>query len=162
LLKKLTRPFVLRRLKRDVLADLPPITEVQLDVHLSEDEALRYAFYAARSTTSSILLMASVSTRSRCWPRSCGLRRFCCHPALVFPDAPSECAKVDAFLELVEELRENQHRALVFSQFVDFLGLIRERLHERGISYEYLDGSTPKAERQARVRPFSPAERACF
>jgi SNF2 family DNA or RNA helicase len=57
-------------------------------------------------------------------------------------------------LDLVTELRENQHRALVFSQFVDFLELVRQRLDESGISYQYLDGSTPKAQRQARVDAF--------
>ena len=58
------------------------------------------------------------------------LRRFCCHPRLVFPDADRESSKISAMLELVHELRENQHRALVFSQFVDFLELVREQLDE--------------------------------
>jgi SNF2 family DNA or RNA helicase len=73
---------------------------------------------------------------------------------LVFPDAALESSKVLAFLELVEELRENGHRALVFSQFVDFLALVREQLEERAISYEYLDGSTAKNDRQRRVDAF--------
>ena len=58
------------------------------------------------------------------------LRRFCCHPRLVFPEADREGSKVQSFLELVEELRENGHRALVFSQFVDFLDIVREELDE--------------------------------
>jgi SNF2 family DNA or RNA helicase len=90
------------------------------------------------------------------------LRRFCCHPRLVFPDADQECSKIQAFLELVEELRENGHRALVFSQFVDFLALVRETLDERGISYEYLDGSTPQAARQVRVDSFQNGSASLF
>jgi SNF2 family DNA or RNA helicase len=65
-------------------------------------------------------------------------------------------------LDLIEELRENQHRALVFSQFVDFLALVREHLDERGIRYEYLDGSTPQAQRQARVAAFQEGDAPLF
>jgi SNF2 family DNA or RNA helicase len=90
------------------------------------------------------------------------LRRFCCHPRLVFPDAGSEGSKIDALLDLVLDLRENQHRALVFSQFVDFLDLVRERLDEAGVSYQYLDGSTPKAERQASVDAFQAGQSTLF
>jgi SNF2 family DNA or RNA helicase len=90
------------------------------------------------------------------------LRRYCCHPRLVSPDAPSEGSKIEALIELVLELRENQHRALVFSQFVDFLELVRERLEEVGVSYQYLDGSTPKAERQVRVDAFQAGESSLF
>ncbi|HMA91936.1 MAG TPA: C-terminal helicase domain-containing protein, partial [Polyangiaceae bacterium] len=90
------------------------------------------------------------------------LRRFCCHPRLVFPDAPTESSKLQTFLDLVEELRDNGHRALVFSQFVDFLELVREQLDERGYRYVYLDGSTPKESRSARVQAFQTGESELF
>jgi superfamily II DNA or RNA helicase len=162
LLRKLVGPFVLRRLKRDVLRELPPITEVRHEVELSRDEALRYGIlrkqihdklYSSSGRRFNKIEVLAEITR---------LRRFCCHPELVFPDAPRECSKVNAFLDLVEELRENDHRALVFSQFVDFLNLVREALDERGISYEYLDGSTPQAERQARVAAFQTGTASLF
>lgn len=153
-LRNIVRPYILRRRKRDVLSELPPLTEVQHDVHLTQDEALRYAllrrqvhdklFTAAGKQDNKIQVLAEITR----------LRRFCCHPRLTFADAGTESSKVRAFLELAEELRDNDRRALVFSQYVDFLGLVREELDERRISYEYLDGSTPAAARQARVDAF--------
>ena len=145
---------MLRRLKRDVALDLPPITEVQHDVRWSEDEALRYALLRKQIHQKLYTVHGKRNNKLEVLAEIMRLRRFCCHPALVFPDAPRECSKVDAFLELVDELRQNQHRALVFSQFVDFLSLVREQLDERGVRYEYLDGGTAQAQRQARVAAF--------
>ena len=71
-------------------------------------------------------------------------------------------AKLVAFLDLVEELRANRHKALVFSQFVGHLTLVREALDERGIEYQYLDGSTPSAEREKRVGAFQAGEGELF
>ncbi|MEM1335395.1 MAG: C-terminal helicase domain-containing protein, partial [Actinomycetota bacterium] len=90
------------------------------------------------------------------------LRRFCCHPRLVYPDVEVGSSKVEALITLVEELRENGHRALVFSQFVDLLDLVRERLDECGISFAYLDGSTPRATRQRQVDAFQAGESTLF
>jgi SNF2 family DNA or RNA helicase len=73
-----------------------------------------------------------------------------------------EASKVQTFLDIVEDLRESEHRALVFSQFVDFLGLVREQLDERGISYQYLDGSTPRPRRQEAVDAFQAGESTLF
>jgi len=162
MLRKLVQPYVLRRRKQDVLSELPPLTEVQLEVQLPERDELRYALlrkqihdklFTAHGRRHSKLQILAELTR---------LRRFCCHPRLVFPEAEAESAKIEAFLDLAEELRENQHRALVFSQYVDFLGLVREQLDERGIAYEYLDGSTPAAARQARVDAFQEGSASFF
>ena len=70
--------------------------------------------------------------------------------------------KLDALLELVEELREEQHRALVFSQFTTHLDLVRKALDERGITYQYLDGSTPPKKRQQAVDAFQNGESDLF
>ena len=162
ILQKLVKPFLLRRLKREVALDLPPITEVQHDVRWSEDEALRYGLLRKQIHQKLYTAHGKRSNKLEVLAEIMRLRRFCCHPVLVFPDAPRECSKIDAFLELVEELSQNQHRALVFSQFVDFLALVRERLEERGIRYEYLDGSTPQAQRQARVAAFQGGDAPLF
>jgi SNF2 family DNA or RNA helicase len=162
LLQKLVKPFLLRRLKREVALDLPPITEVQHDVRWSEDEALRYGLLRKQIHQKLYTVHGKRNSKLEVLAEIMRLRRFCCHPVLVFPDAPRECSKIDAFLELVEELSQNQHRALVFSQFVDFLALVRERLEERGIRYEYLDGSTPQVQRQARVAAFQTGDAPLF
>ena len=79
------------------------------------------------------------------------LRRACCHPILVDKDITLGSSKMKVFLELVEELLDNNHQALVFSQYVGYLALVREELDKKGISYQYLDGSTPSAERKKQV-----------
>jgi non-specific serine/threonine protein kinase len=81
------------------------------------------------------------------------LRQICCHPSLV-DDEKNEAAsgKLDRFLELVREVIEEGHRALVFSQFVQFLVVIEEVVQQEGWSYQYLDGSTRN--REERVREF--------
>ena len=153
---------MLRRLKRDVLQELPPLTELSHEVELSADEAMRYAVLRRQIHEKLFTVHGKRENKIEVLAEITRLRRFCCHPRLVFPDADRESSKVQAFLALVEELRENGHRALVFSQFVDFLSLVREELDERRISYEYLDGSTPQAQRQQRVDAFQGGSASLF
>ncbi len=153
-LRDLVRPYILRRSKREVLRELPPLTVVQHEVHLSQEDTLRYGLLRKRIHEKLFTSHGRRHSKLEVLAEITRLRRFCCHPRLVFPDAGGESAKIQTFLDLVEELRQNGHRALVFSQWVDFLELVREQLDERGIRYEYLDGSTPSARRQARVDAF--------
>ena len=161
-LKKLVQPFLLRRKKDEVLTDLPPITTLRHEVRLSDDEAMRYALLRRNINEKLNTPHGKRDHKLEVLAEITRLRRFCCHPRLVFPDAPTESSKMQTFLELAEELRENGHRALVFSQFVDFLELVREQLDERGLSYLYLDGSTPKEVRHARVQAFQGGEAGLF
>jgi superfamily II DNA or RNA helicase len=153
-LKKLVQPFMLRRRKEEVLLDLPSMTVMRHEVRLNDDESLRYALLRRQINEKLRDPAVKRDHKLEVLAEITRLRRFCCHPRLVFPDAPTESSKVQAFLELAEDLRANGHRALVFSQFVDFLGLIREQLDERQVRYLYLDGSTPKDARQVRVQEF--------
>ena len=82
------------------------------------------------------------------------LRRAACDPRLVAPELGLIGAKVQEFERLAIELVAGKHKALVFSQFTDFLALLRERLDASALSYQYLDGSTPAAERGKRVAAF--------
>ena len=82
------------------------------------------------------------------------LRRCCCNPRLVVPDCGLRGSKLEAFAELVDELRENHHKALVFSQFVGHLTLLREHLDQQCIPYQYLDGKTPVKARQTSIDAF--------
>jgi superfamily II DNA or RNA helicase len=161
-LKALIAPFLLRRVKSEVLADLPPLTVVRHSVRLSEDETLRYALLRRQIHEKLRTAYGKRQHKLQVFTEITRLRRFCCHPRLVYPDAPSEASKLTAFLELAEELRDNGHRALVFSQFVDFLDLVREVLDERGIRYSYLDGSTPKEVRHTRVEEFQNGDNELF
>lgn len=153
-LRQRVEPYILRRRKAEVLKELPPITDILHEVRFSEDEMMRYGLLRKQVHEKLFTHAGRRDNKLEVLAELTRLRRFCCHPRLVFPDAPHECSKIDAFLDLSEELAENGHRALVFSQFVDFLSLVREQLDERGLSYEYLDGSVPKAQRQRRVEAF--------
>ncbi len=154
-LKKLIQPFILRRTKAQVLEELPPRTEVSLQVELSEEEK---AFYEAlrRQALERLSLDDAPAAQKhiKILAEIIRLRQACCHPRMVAPESPLSSAKIALFGEIVSELMENGHKALVFSQFVSFLGLIREYLDSRGIDYRYLDGSTPPAERKRQVDLF--------
>ncbi|MDX9710354.1 MAG: DEAD/DEAH box helicase [Trichloromonas sp.] len=164
LLKKLIRPFILRRSKSQVLEELPPRTEIVQRVELSPEEA---AFYEALRRQALDNLQGTDGQspgerQIRILAEIMRLRRACCHPRLVLPDSPLSSAKLAAFREIVDELRANGHRALVFSQFVSHLDLLREELDKDGIGYRYLDGSTPAKERQAQVAAFQAGQGELF
>ncbi len=164
LLKRLIRPFILRRLKSQVLEELPPRTDILHRIELSREES---AFYEAlRRTAVEKLAGAENSTpgekQIRILAEIMRLRRACCNPQLVMPGSDIPSAKLAAFQEIVAELREGGHRALVFSQFVDHLSILRNDLDKEGISYQYLDGSTTQKERQSRVAAFQSGEGELF
>jgi SNF2 family DNA or RNA helicase len=90
------------------------------------------------------------------------LRRACCDCSLINNDIEIPNSKLEAFDEIVQELKENNHRALVFSQYVDYLTIVRKRLEQQQISYQYLDGSTPQKQRKASVKAFQGGEGDLF
>jgi SNF2 family DNA or RNA helicase len=164
-LRQLIKPFILRRLKSDVLAELPPRTEIDLQLELSAGEMALYEALRreaierldAEGSKSApghkrLLLLAEIMR----------LRRVCCHPRLALPETDLPSAKLEAFAEIVDELLDNRHKALVFSQFVDHLSLIRGHLDRRGIRYQYLDGSTPEPQRRAAVNAFQAGDGELF
>ncbi len=163
-LRRLVSPFLLRRTKAQVLQDLPPRTEIIHRVEPSEQErnfleALRQSaservkeLDAKDGDASSFHVLAELTR----------LRRAACDPRLVAPELGIVGAKAQAFEQIVRELVDGQHKALVFSQFTGFLKLLAERLDSSGIAYQYLDGATPAAERAKRVQAFQRGEGEVF
>ena len=82
------------------------------------------------------------------------LRRACCNPRLVLPNTEIGSSKLQVLAEILQEMQENRHKALIFSQFVDHLQIVKEFLEQEKIIYQYLDGSTPALERKKRVDAF--------
>ena len=161
-LKKLILPFILRRTKSAVLDELPPKTEIVKKVQLSDEEM---AFYEAlrrqaiqnieddkNSGTNHFQVLAEITK----------LRQASCNPLLVDPTINIVSSKQAAFLEIVDELIINKHRALVFSQFVTHLSIMRKSLDAKGIKYQYLDGSTSQGEREKSVKRFQGGEGDLF
>ena len=165
-LARLVRPFILRRTKNTVLKELPPRTEVTLQAELSPPERKLYedtrlAALAELSGAGEDSQQAGQKRiRTLAWLTR--LRQLACHPRLVDASWEKSSAKLDLLMSLVAELREGEHRALVFSQFVKHLSVIREQLDGLGVAYQYLDGSTPAKERQRRVDAFQAGEGELF
>ena len=156
-LRSLIQPFMLRRLKSDVLQELPPRTEITHSVPLSKEERALYEAVRQKAikkfsskagqennNTNPIQILAEITK----------LRLASCHPKLIMENSPLPGSKLQAFGEILEELLDNHHKALVFSQFVKHLSILREYLDEQGINYQYLDGSTPQAKRKIAVDDF--------
>ena len=137
-----------------MLDELPPRTEITYKVPLSAEEAHYYEALRQQAVQSLISAPAGQNQSLQVLAEITRLRRFCCHPSLVMPGAGLAGSKLAAFAEIVAELLENKHKALVFSQFVDHLTIVRGWLDEQGIHYQYLDGSTSPKERKARMDAF--------
>ncbi|RLB87774.1 MAG: ATP-dependent helicase, partial [Deltaproteobacteria bacterium] len=154
-LRKLIRPFLLRRLKTEVLKELPEKTEITLQVEMSRDEALLYEAQRLRSLEKINNADDSAGQKQfQILAELTKLRQLCCNPSLVLADADIESSKLKVFMDTVRELLENQHKALVFSQFVGHLTILRRALDKEKISYQYLDGSTPAKKRSERIDAF--------
>lgn len=162
-LKKLIQPFILRRLKSQVLDELPSRTEIVLQVEMTREEK---AFYEALRRQAIEKIEADSAPaymkQLKILAEITKLRQAACHPRLVMPQTAIPSSKLALFEEVVEELLANRHKALVFSQFVRHLDLLRERLDEKNIRYRYLDGSTPPAERKREVDAFQAGDGDLF
>ena len=154
-LQRLIKPFILRRRKNQVLDDLPAKTEIILNVEMSVEE--RSFYESVRLDALERIESDNSNTpdkRFRILAELTRLRLACCHPKLVNPDIPLGSSKLELFGEIMGELIENKHKALVFSQFTKHLAIIEQYLQSKNISYQYLDGSTPAAKRQERIDDF--------
>lgn len=164
-LKALIQPFILRRLKSQVLTELPARTEINIHVELSRQEQ---DFYEAlrRNAIDNIARASETANegeqRIKMLAELVKLRQACCNPKLVMAETTLPSAKLAALNELLDELQNNHHKALIFSQFVGHLQLIKQHLDKRNISYQYLDGSTPQKSRKARVNAFQSGEGDVF
>jgi SNF2 family DNA or RNA helicase len=164
-LKALIQPFILRRMKNQVLTELPPRTDINIQVEMSPKErdfyeALR--LNALDSISQSGLKANAGEQRIRMLAELVKLRQACCHPKLVMAETDIPSAKLVALSELLDELKLNNHKALIFSQFVGHLKIIKQHIESKGFSYQYLDGSTPQKERQKRVNAFQSGEGDIF
>ncbi|KAA6319048.1 RNA polymerase-associated protein RapA, partial [termite gut metagenome] len=163
-LKKLITPFILRRTKTAVLDELPPKTEIIKKIQLSNEEA---AFYEALRRQALLSLEQDTGDSNgakhlKALVEITRLRQACCNPALVNQDIHIPSSKLAAFIEIATDLKINKHRALVFSQFVTHLSLVKQELDRQNITYQYLDGSTPSAGRENIVKRFQSGEGDLF
>jgi len=136
------RPFVLRRLKREVAPELPPRTEAVLHVALDERERAVYDAVRAASRADVVALMESGGGVMKALEALLRLRQAASHAALVPGQSAPSSSKIDVLLNALETAAADGHKALVFSQWTSFLDLVEPHLRQAGVAFSRLDGST--------------------
>lgn len=162
---KRVKPFVLRRMKQDVLTELPdkiesveytPLTDKQKIVYLAQLQLLQNEASTAIQTDTlqqnRIKILAGITR----------LRQICCHPGMFMKDYDGGSGKLERLMEFLEEARDSGKRIVLFSQFTQMLSIMKERLYEGQWDYHYLDGSTPGKERLAMSERFNAGEKNLF
>lgn len=157
-LKSLITPFILRRLKEDVLSELPEKLEKKYLVEMKGKQKQLYSFYvkaiknqlnenksSEKSGRDKINLFAYLTK----------LREICLDPSLVVPDYTGGSSKLTVVKEIVKDASESGKKILLFSQFTSVLQKIEEDFKKEDISYLYLDGGTSAKDRVERVKKFN-------
>lgn len=159
-LTRAVRPFVLRRTKEAVAPELP--ARVEQIVHCAMDASQRKVYDKLlahfRSTVGERVAVSGLSrSKIHVLEALLRLRQAACHPGLVGAEySGAGSAKLDVLFERLDEILQEGHRALVFSQFTRLLSYVREHLDARGVRYAYLDGRT--RDREVRVKAFQEDE----
>jgi SNF2 family DNA or RNA helicase len=156
-LSKRLRPLMLRRLKKQVVNDLPEKIEQTAFCDLSDEQQELYE-KLHRESRRKLETLGKDEGRARIVMLTAllRLRQICCDIRLLGQQSQQPSGKIELLSELMEEAIDGGHRILVFSQFVSMLKLIRERLDEINLTYCYLDGATQ--DREAQVRRFQDSE----
>jgi superfamily II DNA or RNA helicase len=156
LLSRALRPLILRRTKEQVASELPPKIESILHCEMEGEQRKLYdelREHYRQSLLGAVDIGGMDKAKIMILEALLRLRQAACHPGLIDKERTGEpSAKLDTLLARLTELAGEGHKALVFSQFTSFLDIVRKRLDEDGVTYEYLDGST--VDRQARVKSF--------
>ena len=159
------RPFLIRRLKQDVLEELPDKMELTLTAQMTEEQKRIYlaATERLRPRVEQILRDRGMQRgRMEVLSAITELRQICCHPALVMNEYRGGSGKEELLMEILPGLIRDGRRLLLFSQFTGMLKMLRKRLEEEGVSTLYLDGETPAAERQELTERFNGGEGTVF
>ena len=160
-LKNIVKPYILRRTKTQVLSELPPKIEQSILIEPTADEIAFYEALKVRALEK-LKKLGDGNNRINILAELTKLRQACCHSSLIDPSININNSKLEALLELVLNLKENNHRALVFSQYVGYLSIVQKLFNDNKISYKYIDGSTPLPKRKQNVNEFQDGEGDVF
>ena len=164
-LREQISPFIMRRLKSSVLSELPEKTETTLMAEMLPEQHKIYLanLLKAKGELKELLAAGPLKGgRLQILAQLTRLRQICCHPSLCVENYRGGSGKLDLALETIEIAIESGHRCLLFSQFTKMLGILQKALQKSGISYFYLDGTTPADERMNRVQRFNAGEGSVF
>lgn len=152
------KPFILRRMKKEVLKELPDKIEQKIIVEMTNEQKKLYLAYLQAIKGE---LSEEISTKGynkshiKILAGLTRLRQLCCHPGIFIEDYNGDSGKLETLGEIVEEAINSKHRILIFSQFTTMLEKIKKLLISNNVQYLYLDGSTPTIERGELVKDFN-------
>ena len=157
-LKKLIRPFILRRLKNDVMSELPDKIEKRFLIEMTEEQKKVYKAYVddvkikmkEKDFTTDKITIFSYLTK---------LRQLTLDPSILIEGYTGGSGKIDVTVELIQDFTKEKHKILLFSQFTSVLDSIKKVLESEGIEYFYLDGSTKASERVQLVNEFNESDK---
>ncbi|MBC2580437.1 DEAD/DEAH box helicase [Clostridium sp. DJ247] len=164
-LNKHIKPFILRRLKKDVIKELPPKIEHNMIVDMTDEQKKVYAAYLQQAKeevndeirdkgfNKSKIKILSILTR---------LRQICCDPSTFIENYTGDNGKLEALMDIVENNINQGHKILLFSQFTSVLKNIGQKFESQGIRYMYLDGSVKAEARGDMVKEFNQGEVPIF
>ena len=163
-LRNLVSPFILRRLKGDVLRDLPDKNESVVVANMEGEQAKLY-----KASASKLALMLSdqkpeefAGMKLKVLAELTKLRQICCDPSLLYDNFAGTSAKLETCMEMVRTAVEGGHQVLLFSQFTSMLSIIADRLQVEGVHHLLLTGATSKEERMRLVKRFQDGEAPVF
>ena len=161
-LQKMIEPFILRRVKKDVLTELPEKTEKTMLIELDEETKKLYAANVVSMKTDLQQSTKKAANKIMILSMLTRLRQLCCDPRLLYENWTTSGSKVKACLEFIQSCHIAGKKVLLFSQFTSLLSLIEQELKQNNISYYILQGSTPKQERLTLVNAFNEDDTAVF
>lgn len=164
-LSEYIRPFVLRRLKKDVLTELPEKIESVISTRMTKEQSDLYHAFLNKGISEikkHIKTTGFEKSRFEILALLTRLRQICAHPSLFIDDYPGGSGKLELLFDILENSLRNDHRVLVFSQFSTMLDLIKGGLEERSVQYLSLDGKTPSSERTDMSKRFNEGEASVF
>jgi len=164
-LKKQIAPFILRRVKKDVLSEIPEKLQTNLYADMTDEQKRLYSAYHLKAKgeledifdknmmKESRIKILSFITR---------LRQICCHPGVFIDKYKGGSGKLSIVMETVKNCIESGHRMLLFSQFTSMLDIIIAEFNENGMDYFYIDGATPAKTRTDMAERFNGGEKEVF
>ena len=159
------KPFLLRRMKKAVLKELPEKIESKIVTEMTVEQAKLYEACLLQARTeleTELRLSGFEKSQIKILALLTRLRQLCCHPSLFLENYQGGSGKLEALEEMLQDAISGGHRILLFSQFTSMLQLIRQQLDSAGIACHYLDGATPAQERIRLVHAFNAGEKNVF
>jgi SNF2 family DNA or RNA helicase len=158
-------PFILRRMKKAVLKELPEKIESKMINEMTAEQTKLYGAWVLQARTTfetEIQAQGFAKSQIKILALLTRLRQICCHPALFIENYQGGSGKLAMLQELLKDALAGGHRILLFSQFTGMLNLIKQELNATQISYHYLDGATKAEERIRLVHSFNAGKKSIF